>query len=73
MSTYIHPLQSTRSRRFEIVQRSGIAEAKASTNTRSVPADDGLGCMRGLLAATLFNILLFLTIVAVWGLWRFLH
>ncbi|HLH36755.1 MAG TPA: hypothetical protein VKX41_18930 [Alloacidobacterium sp.] len=76
MSTYTHPLQPMRSRRFEIVQRNRmaeIAEVEASTNAHAIPADDGLGCMRGLMAATLFNILLVLAIAAGWELWRLLR
>jgi hypothetical protein len=45
----------------------------ASAKEFRIPADDGLGCMRGLGVAMLCNILLVLVIASGWVLWNSLH
>jgi len=72
MSTFIHSLQLVHNRGLELVQRDTAPKAASAKEFR-VPADDGLGCMRGLAVAMLCNIFLVLIIAGGWGLWFLLH
>ena len=72
MSTFSHSLQSTHAVHLSLVPKETDASSLKSKES-SVPADDGLGCMRGLAVAMLFNAALILMIAGCWELWRLLR
>ena len=74
MSTFSHSLQPVRVRHLSLVQKSTLHNTAALLEEEPfAPADDGLGCMRGLAIAMLCNIVLALVGTACWELWRLLR
>ena len=68
MSTFSPTLFSVHAKRIALESTSEALEAQATA-----PADDGLGCMRGLAVVMLLNVVFLLTILAGWELWRHLR
>ena len=66
---------STQSQSFQPVASLRIVSRAEETfaETKKLPADDGLGCMRGFAFAMLFNLFLVGVIAAAWGLYRLLR
>ena len=72
MSTFSHPLEPIRIRHLSLVGKDDSITAEASLEDMHLSAGHGLGFMRGLAFAMLFNIILASVIVAGWELWRIL-
>jgi hypothetical protein len=71
MSTLSHTFHPATAKRLSLVHTDAFpTEASAE---RFHPADDGLGCMRGLAVAMLCNVVFVLIIAAGWELWRLLR
>ncbi|QNI33660.1 hypothetical protein H7849_06950 [Alloacidobacterium dinghuense] len=72
MSTLSHSLHSIPVNDFKLLSDDPAIEA-VSTEESADPVDDGLGAIRGFVAAMLCNVVLALLAVGGWGLWRVLR
>ncbi|HVW78853.1 MAG TPA: hypothetical protein VHB45_14665 [Alloacidobacterium sp.] len=66
MSTFSHSLPSAHGKRLSLVSRT-----EPPLNT--IAHDDGLGCMRGLAFAMLFNLVFWGVIFGAWEIWHHLR
>jgi hypothetical protein len=73
MSTLSHTLQPTHAEHLSFAHNDVDISTGALTEEPRIPTDDGLGCMRGLAIAILFNIILASAVIAGWQLWRILR
>ncbi len=73
MSTFSHSLQPIRIRHLSLVPKDVRVEAEFSIEDSLAPADDGLGCVRGIAVAMVCNLIFALMVAAGWGLWHFLR
>ncbi|WP_158749542.1 hypothetical protein [Acidobacterium sp. S8] len=71
MSTFSHSLSPVHARRLALV--STVSTPQSVEKRETIPADDGLGCIRGLVVALLFNIFLATVFVCSWEVWHYLH
>jgi hypothetical protein len=73
MGTVSNPMQPTAIRHLVLVRKESPRDVYASTEKLCPPVDDGLGCVRGFVAAMFCNLIFAMIIVAGWGLWSLLR
>ena len=70
MSTFSHSLDHVRVRKLQLVRRDAYITADPTPGEFIAKPDDGLGVIRGLALAMLFNAAIALLVTGAWELWR---
>lgn len=70
MSTFSHSLDRVRVRKLQLVRTDARVTANSTPEEFIAKPDDGLGAIRGLALAMMFNAAIALPVTGAWELWR---
>jgi hypothetical protein len=73
MGTFGNSLQSSGLNQITLVRTNPALRTDETAEEASIVLDDGLGCVRGIAFAMLFNVVFALTIAGAWEAWRLLR